>query len=321
MTDCVVSIDGFQFGNLEIPEQIAFGGEQRLVTKRLIGGKRVVQAMGREEEPLRWSGTFLGDQALERARFLDFWRAEGASHILTWHEFRYEVVIRHFEANFKRFYRLPYTIELEVVADLAQPVVSFPQPSVDSQIADDSATAQGLGGLLGDATLSGLLDTLDTAISAVSSFASATTAVINSVLQPLQAVQQRVGTLLASVSNTLTNAGTIGGLIPNSSVAAAIANLNGSIAAAEQTPTLVQLQSVTGRMGTNLSLIQGPLNSHTTTVSGTSLYKVSEQEYGDATQWGVIARANGLVDPQIQGVKTLTVPNSAGPATGGILTP
>ena len=321
MTDCIVAIDSFQFSNLEVPDEIAFGGEHRLAVKQLIGGSRVVQALGREDAPLRWSGTFLGETALQRARYLDYLRAEGAQHILTWHEFRYLVVVNEFQANFKRFYRLPYSIELEVISDLAQPVTSFPQPSVDSQINGDNTTAQGLGGLIGDSTLSGLLGTLDTAISAVSSFASATTATINSVLTPLQAVQSRVGTLLSSASNTLVNAGTIGGLLPNTSVAASIGNFNNSVAAAEQTPNLVQLQSVTGRMSTNLSLIQGPLNSHTVTVSGTTLYKVAEEQYGDATQWPVIARANGLTDPQITGIKTLTIPNSAGSATGGILTP
>lgn len=321
MTDCTVSLDDFQFADMEVPEQIPFGGSQRLVVKNRAGGARVVQAMGREDDALTWSGVFLGENALERSRYLDYLRAEGAQHILTWHEFRYLVVIRDYKPSFMRFYRLPYTITLEVIADLAQPVVSFPQPSVDNQMNADNVSAQGLGGLISDAQLSSLLGGLDSAISTVSSFAKATTATIQSVLQPIQAVQQRVTTLLASASNTLTSAGTIGGLLPNSPIAAKIASLNSSIAATEQTPNLVQLQSVLGRMTTNANLIQGPLNSHTDTVAGTNLYALSEKEYGDPTQWGVIARANGLVDPQIAGIQTLTIPNSPGPASGGILAP
>ncbi len=321
MTDCIVSIDNFQFQNMEVPEQIPFGGSQRVVVKNLPGGKRVVQALGREDDAMTWSGTFLGANALERSRYLDFLRAQGAQHILTWHEFRYLVVIRDYKPSFMRFYRLPYTITLEVIADLAQPVVAFPQPSVDAQMNADNNSAQGLGGLIGDGALSGLLSTLNSAITSVSSFAKATTATIQSVLQPIAAVQQQVTTLLASASNTLTSIGTIGGLLPNSPIAAKIASLNSSIAASEQTANLVQLQSVLGRMTTNANLIQGPLNSHTDTVAGTSLYNVSAKEYGDATQWDVIARANGFVDPQITGIKKLTIPNSPGPASGGILTP
>jgi nucleoid-associated protein YgaU len=58
----------------------------------------------------------------------------------------------------------------------------------------------------------------------------------------------------------------------------------------------------------------------TRTVSGTTLYRVALEEYGDATQWNRIAAANGLLDPMITGLTTLTIP-SPDPTggNGGIL--
>ncbi len=57
-------------------------------------------------------------------------------------------------------------------------------------------------------------------------------------------------------------------------------------------------------------------------VSGTDLYRVALEEYGDATQWNRIAAANGLVDPVIPRalVVTLSIP-SIDPTggNGGIL--
>ncbi len=46
------------------------------------------------------------------------------------------------------------------------------------------------------------------------------------------------------------------------------------------------------------------------TVSGTTLFHVAATQYGDATQWWRIARANGLVDPVVDAVTTLSVPDA-----------
>lgn len=61
-----------------------------------------------------------------------------------------------------------------------------------------------------------------------------------------------------------------------------------------------------------------PSGSKTVTVAGGSLYRVALDEYGDALLWTRIAQANGLTDPWLVGVITLTIPRAYGtdPGTG-----
>ena len=54
-------------------------------------------------------------------------------------------------------------------------------------------------------------------------------------------------------------------------------------------------------------------------VSNTTLFALASQFYGDAMQWVVLARANGLIDPQVAGSVQLVVPRNANSLTGGIL--
>lgn len=46
-------------------------------------------------------------------------------------------------------------------------------------------------------------------------------------------------------------------------------------------------------------------------VVGGDLFLIAAKELGDARQWNRIAAANGLWDPQIVGVMTLTIPDPA----------
>lgn len=52
------------------------------------------------------------------------------------------------------------------------------------------------------------------------------------------------------------------------------------------------------------------------TVAGGTLFAVAAQQLGDATQWIVIAQANGLTDPMLSGVVTLIIPSGAAPSGG-----
>lgn len=56
------------------------------------------------------------------------------------------------------------------------------------------------------------------------------------------------------------------------------------------------------------------------TVAGGNLFRIAAEQLGSATQWTRIALANGLDDPFIDGVVTLTIPprNPSGD-NGGIL--
>lgn len=54
------------------------------------------------------------------------------------------------------------------------------------------------------------------------------------------------------------------------------------------------------------------------TVAGGNLFRLAAELLGDATQWLRIAQANGLSDPMISGLTTLTIPDPDPQAGGGV---
>lgn len=312
-----LTLGDFTFSNLEVPANIKVGGAQSLAVHRLVGGARVIDAMGRDDAPISWSGLLLGATAVARAQWLDGYRIAGQSLDLAWGEFKYLVVVREFEADYERYYQIPYRITCEVVTQLQVAAGSEQSIDVDTAITNDLNNGNSLASSIGDATLSTCMSNLSTAITAVSRFAQAAQSTINSVLGPLAAAQAQVKVLIASASNTLANVTTFGGVLPNNPVSTNAAKLASQITNVVNLGNLYNLNSVLGRMANNLGAVN--LSSATKTVAGANLYQVAQQQYGDATAWTGIAKANGLTDPFVVGTKTLTIPANPDNA-GGVLT-
>lgn len=317
MADTQLKLGSFVFADMEIPEKVPFGGRQSLAAHDMIGGGRVVDAMGAFEESITWSGLFRGPQAMARASELDQFRIAGKPLPLTWWDRRFTVVIETFKADFQRFYLVPYSITCMVVKNEARTPGAATGPSADSQIRADMATASGLATTVNDGGLTATMTTLQSAVSSVSDFAKATQTTINGVLQPLAAVQAQVKTLIASTGNLLTNVATVGGVLPNNPIARQVAALNGQVAAMSSAPALYNLQAVLGRMGSNLAAAPGATKIVTT--AGGSLFSIAAQQYGDATAWSKIAAANNTTDPQISGLATMKIPPAASGVVGGVL--
>ena len=312
-----LSLGDVLFADLEVPEHITFGGEQRLTVHELVGGTRIVDAMGRSDMPLDWSGWFMGQNALSRAQYLEAQRIAGTSVPLVWSELFYDVVIQRFEADFQREWMIPYRITCVVVANHSQPVTSLAGPSINDLINTDLSSANLLTGQIGNSTLTGLMSTVNSAISTVSNFASATAGTINSVLQPINAVQQQVATLIGQAANTMQNVTTLGGILPNNPISQSVAQLSAQVTAYQTSPLLYNLQSVMGRMSTNLSSVTGAAQQ--LTVAGGNLMQLAAKVYGKAEAWTGIAKANGVKDPVVQGVQTLNIPVTPD-NSGGVLT-
>lgn len=306
----------FVFSDLEVPERLNWGGDQSLVVQELIGGVRVVDAMGRKDAPIEWSGWFTGAPAFDRAQYLNTQRILGQPLLLGVDGLLFTVVIQTFTANYELAYRIPYKITCVVVQDEATPTTAGSVPGIDDAMQSDMSTASGLGGIIGDGPLSSLLGTVNTAISAVSTFANAAQSTINSVLKPIAAVQTRVGILLSSVVNTTQNVSTLGGIMPNTPMAQNVAALNAQVVAFGQQPALNSVQNVMGRMATNLNNLRA--TAKPVSVAGGNLFQIASKQYGDPTSWTAIAKANGLTDPILQGVQTINVPTLPDTA-GGVL--
>ena len=105
------------FQGFEVPERISLGGKQQLAVHNLPGGGRVVDALGPEEAPMRWSGTFSGPDAAERVRTLERLRRSGATLPLSWDGWRFTVVIQEFGAETTSPWWIPYHIQLCVLPD------------------------------------------------------------------------------------------------------------------------------------------------------------------------------------------------------------
>jgi len=314
--DTTVNLGQFQFALFEIPEKIKWGGSQRTAVHELVGGQRVIDAMGRSDRALEWSGLFMGLNATERARFLDTLRAQGAAQTLTFGQFSYSVIVKEFDADYERFYQIPYRISCEVIADLANPVTTVAVPSIDTDILTDYGSAVALAGPIGDSSLTSLLVTVANAIALIGSFATAAKSAIATVQQPLASVQSRVQALIGIGGLTLSGVSTFGGVLPGVSGAQSALSLSSQAVNLTQLNSLYQLGSVIGRMSANLGAISSSQN--TVTTAGGNLFGIAEQQYGDATAWTGIAKANNLTDPFVQGVKTLSIPALPDTA-GGVL--
>lgn len=312
------TLGGIVFRDMEVPDELPFGGDQMLVVHKLIGGGRVIDVMGRDDEPLAWSGRFFGADAEDRAKALDALRIAGKAIELRWSTFAYRVVIKRFVGTYLRVNNVPYQISCEIQEDLAAPTTSAAQVGVDQMIPSDMASATALGNQIGDAPLSGKLSTLSSAVAAVNKFATATRTQINSILTPIADAQATVSTLISSVTSTMTNVATLGGIAPFTPLARAAANLTQQAAAVTQGPKLYELQSVLGRMSTNLNAIGA--SGASVVMAGGDLYHAAAEAYGDPSGWTSIAKANGLTDPVVAGIQNIRVPPTMEP-TGGVLSP
>lgn len=320
----------FTFTGAEVPERIAFGGAQLLDVRKMIGGRRRINAMGADDAPLGWSGLFLYASAVDRARFLDSVRREGLQCTLSWDAFRYSVTVSQFHAEYKYPFRVPYSIQFEVVEDQTATVDSVPAITPVQALATDLSRMNSLSNCIGDSTLNGLIGNLGDALSAVqaaaqpianglkavtsfiSGVANCADQVVNTVesavtaaATPLIAVTSRVQSMIATGENVIANtAGVVAGAPAATNVYNALAQAN----AALQLPELYELRSICGRMQTNLPLVSMPTSAKTITVGGGNLYAIAAQQYGDATRWTDIASANGLSDPMLTGINTLIIP-------------
>jgi uncharacterized protein YciI len=151
MSNVVLTLGGVPFQDFEVPEQIRFGGGQRLAVHELIGGGRVVDALGDDAGEISFSGIFSGSDASARAQTLDAACALGTAIPLVWDGFYYSVVIAEFAAAYTKPWWIPFALRCAVVVDPAAALASLAAPAA-SLISADLAAAGGLIGLSGLST-------------------------------------------------------------------------------------------------------------------------------------------------------------------------
>lgn len=201
--DTLLILGDFIFDNLEIPPQINFGGDQVLVTHKLVGGERVIDAMGKDDANITWSGLMLGNLSLVRAKQLNDMRVAGQPVDFSCFNLRYKVLIENFTFNTERWYQVNYSITLKVLEDNSQPPQLLSILGFDDAIINDLNIANQLVGLLNIPELTNAMNTLTSLINSIPTFNNASTSTVSGVLstvnstqfvvqQQIQIIQQRL---------------------------------------------------------------------------------------------------------------------------------
>jgi hypothetical protein len=132
-------LGGFTFSDYSIPEVVPQGGQHNLVVHKLIGGNRVVDAMGPDDSDISWSGRFQGSGATGKAMALDQLRKAGAQLPFVVDSQFYSVCIKQFEWDYQRPYQILYRITCLVVSSMGGAIA--PPTTLDVLIGGDMGLA------------------------------------------------------------------------------------------------------------------------------------------------------------------------------------
>lgn len=249
----LLTLGSILFSDFEIPESTNFGGEQMLAIRKLVGGDRVIDAMGRDDDDIHWSGRFRGAAAEGRARLLDYMRIQGQSLVLSWSSFRYLVVIRSFKADLQvAGLEIPYSIVCTVMEDLTNPIL----PSADTA---DTAINSDVNGAV-EATADIGIPDITTAVASVSSatgsidsFQSASSAQITAVQSAINIAVTKIGNQTTSLNATVAGSSGVAGAVGGGSPATIIANLTDQSTALAQLSGLYRVGDLMGRASINVA--------------------------------------------------------------------
>jgi hypothetical protein len=139
-----LTIAGFTFSGFGVPERINGGGAQQLAVHKLLGGARVIDALGSDDDAIQFEGRFRaadGTDPMTQAAILDQVRRAGRPVELRYWNQAATVVVRSFTWSFQRFHEVPWRIVCEVVRNAAQ-AAQTPAVTQDSAIQSGISGAQ-----------------------------------------------------------------------------------------------------------------------------------------------------------------------------------
>ena len=326
------------FTDMEVPASIRWGIQHRLTVHKMPGGKRVIDAMGRDDADISWSGVFMGlDHGAVRQFQLQELCASGQVVPLSWGTHVYSVVVAQFSCEDVAFHSR-YSITCTVLRDeSADP--SLAPASLLGQITDDINQAVsvattvldvvGVGSALvsqltatqatvqvANATPTGSASSPSNASFAAGTAASA--AVVASVAScqtQAAAVQTAAETALGGIVAT---SGAAGNPLGSASATKATANLQAATTQSAADGVARLVQAMCGRMTDNLTITSGATDAaetfdatvpplqiiggstgQTITAFGGNLFAVAAVQLGDPTQWWRIMMASNLALPDL----------------------
>jgi hypothetical protein len=110
-----IQLGSISLQDFEIPQSVRFGGRHRLAIHALVGGQRIVERLGPDDDDIQFQGIFSGPNAESRANAFDDLRLSGEIVWLTWESFRRRVIVGSFSAEYQSPWWIPYRIRCTVV--------------------------------------------------------------------------------------------------------------------------------------------------------------------------------------------------------------
>jgi hypothetical protein len=164
------------FKDFEIPSEIdGLGGKQMHHVHKLVGGSRVVDALGYDPKPKSWSGRMRGADAESRAQTLEHLNAAGGMVPLSFGAYWFLVLISDLDIRYEKPQEIVYRITCEVVYDPASGV-----SGAMGAIGGILGALGGFGGMLGGfASLANIVGGAD--IAGLASVANVTSIVASDV--------------------------------------------------------------------------------------------------------------------------------------------
>lgn len=241
MSNVGLLLGSVSFRSFEVPATINVGGTQQLAVHRLLGGIRVIDALGRDDSDISFDGIFSGPEATLRAQLIDEMRVSGLPVPLTWDVFFYSVIVKRFEAQYRSGWWIPYRITCAVVQDAASNTPTSAVSSADSAVSDVTTA-------LGFAAAAGidLSETLD-AVSAPGASVRGT-APYSLALGTLASANANIGTCIGEAEPIL-GAGIWPGTGSAPDAARSFSNI---VSAAQQISVLATAQAYIERASTSL---------------------------------------------------------------------
>jgi phage-related protein len=237
-----LSLGSVTFTGQEIPDYIEMGGQQAIALKKYIGGLRDIQVMGRDDQPLTWTGIMLGPNAEARMLLLDAMRTAGLPVSLYFGTMSYTVVVTEFKGKYKRTNWCEYSITCTVQADNATPATKLSSP-LNSLV----------GSSLGSA-ISGVTSAVDSVANTISQVASVAQNIVQTAESAIAPVASVFGISVYSdmqgISNALDGAQSVAGGL------SAIANAPSAIAS-----TITSMQTAGSQILSTMSSAESTMEA------------------------------------------------------------
>lgn len=143
--DFIIRLDGVSVDDFAVPGEINGGSGQTVNIHKYPGGVRTIDSFGADPKQITWSGRFMSIQAETLAQQLETICTQGLQVSLVWSRKNFLVVVTDFTYRFLNYYDIPYTITMDVVADLNQQAPTSSVEDADGQVQSDQSATQASG--------------------------------------------------------------------------------------------------------------------------------------------------------------------------------